>query len=995
MSPSRPNRTDREIRIKETLSFASNLQQSLSTNTANNPRTESGLRRQIENIPLGHFATETSVYTEIHTKGIELWNLCTKLKWQSDSIEEIRFFSIVCVFAFLLLDCAQRTHWEISQNFVRVFKAALKTTKACLEQKELDLSLKILERIAEYNDTLGKDEIYASSENAALYHQLSNEYLILRITLAWRQDRLEFAEHMYNKLISSDRELDSKAAEILSGLLCQMGKDLLEKEQIKIAIKWLGRAYGILSAQELEKLSNDARELRSRVMHYFVKALIGVKTEDSIRKAHDMLSIMENDFGTKPVVMVLELQLLAIEKEFDSQRYYDGSLIQDHADRPSYWAKFKNVPCKALDNFLCERLLSSKKQEWIEKVIVTRVWFVASIIEASDFPQLLFALFNNMASNSSSQLSPDATLAVQILLLKRIESTYNENRFPVAEQLCRLALHPLLSQSDNSYLAKIERTLILCCLGREDFGAAREAYEKMSEPRNKNPLTKHLMYKVAARTDDDKLATECLEAICAQSSEDTSLLYDCILEAERVEKKQQAATILQRILERYDYRPPEGVHPTALLHCIAKLLISELKPDDPSTDKAISNICKLFESAATQAKRARGFNSPNQQPSAFPISELDWFSQTGYNLITQHSTSWPLSQSLRLLESMLQFISLHTSDLDAEPLNSISTRRLHTLFISTGVLTTLAWSSPTTAEKFQHYLNLNKHVTAFPPILPPTLDALPPSSSDFVNLANQISPLLTFGFEALVHLHHYTSLPTLITLAPNICRPATAALKTLTEFAGIVLCAEDDIPAQDKVESLQQIVNCTWSLLQAESGLVSTNENKYEEKEQKDGSGSDEVGIAATVSNLAKWTRCLFDLYISISTPTTPTSTLANPSDTPDLNPDALALTLLTNTLTTARTLSLPPPSPSPSPKKTLPPYPPNELTYLSTTAFNHAVDLYVVGDDSGCRRWAEMALEFAGLVKGDCGVIGGGDGDGDGRGLERVLREKYKSLGV
>lgn len=41
-------------------------------------------------------------------------------------------------------------------------------------------------------------------------------------------------------------------------------------------------------------------------------------------------------------------------------------------------------------------------------------------------------------------------------------------------------------------------------------------------------------------------------------------------------------------------------------------------------------------------------------------------------------------------------------------------------------------------------------------------------------------------------------------------------------------------------------------------------------------------------------------------------------------------------------------------------PYPTEELEWIATRAFNHAVDLYCTGEDEGCKNWADRALNIA-----------------------------------
>ena len=60
--------------------------------------------------------------------------------------------------------------------------------------------------------------------------------------------------------------------------------------------------------------------------------------------------------------------------------------------------------------------------------------------------------------------------------------------------------------------------------------------------------------------------------------------------------------------------------------------------------------------------------------------------------------------------------------------------------------------------------------------------------------------------------------------------------------------------------------------------------------------------------------------------------------------------------------------------------YPPTELEWLATTAFNHAVDYYVQENDGLCKAWAERALKLAEWAEDGCGLAG-------------ALMEKYTGL--
>jgi len=61
-------------------------------------------------------------------------------------------------------------------------------------------------------------------------------------------------------------------------------------------------------------------------------------------------------------------------------------------------------------------------------------------------------------------------------------------------------------------------------------------------------------------------------------------------------------------------------------------------------------------------------------------------------------------------------------------------------------------------------------------------------------------------------------------------------------------------------------------------------------------------------------------------------------------------------------------------------PYPTDELEWIATKSFNHAVDLYCSGDDNGCRSWAGRALNVAHFCS-------------DGGALEKLLQDKLLNL--
>lgn len=103
----------------------------------------------------------------------------------------------------------------------------------------------------------------------------------------------------------------------------------------------------------------------------------------------------------------------------------------------------------------------------------------------------------------------------------------------------------------------------------------------MSDSGRDEPVTRYLMYKAGLQSGDMDLgkgcnletvgfaltqtATECMDYVCRSSAKDATLLYACVMEAQSAGDKRQAIHALERVLDKYDYNAPAGIHLPALL----------------------------------------------------------------------------------------------------------------------------------------------------------------------------------------------------------------------------------------------------------------------------------------------------------------------------------------------------------------------------------------------------------------------------------------------
>lgn len=231
---------------------------------------------------------------------------------------------------------------------------------------------------------------------------------------------------MFNKTISFGQYFDHNTSESLADVLYEMGKDMLGKPDYKMAIKWLGRAYEVLNGQELDKLSMDAGELRISIIQSGIRACISIKDKESIEQARRWLGLLEHELGDRLVVLLLKLEMLEIptDDSFDCNAYSDviqkmaRSLALNDANFRLimyYIRKLKekspSLACQALDELLDLRVLREDREEWIEKVLITRLWMTLGHRDDGETLEFLDKMFTKLQNNLTKPVGSPATLA--------------------------------------------------------------------------------------------------------------------------------------------------------------------------------------------------------------------------------------------------------------------------------------------------------------------------------------------------------------------------------------------------------------------------------------------------------------------------------------------------------------------------------------------------------------------------------------------------------
>ncbi|TGO41094.1 hypothetical protein BHYA_0027g00390 [Botrytis hyacinthi] len=811
------------------------------------------LENSIATFPTKLSASAKDKAQELDEKATCIWNIATRLKrslpaendvdedggsktW--DKKNELRAVLImVRMFAFLVLDCANECGNSVAHiqagtggdeekekeensrgNLLRLMRVGIKAGRDCLNVQRIDYAVKVLEKLAGYTgyseELLRTCKSSGTSEERAACARFTAEYFVLRTLLAWRQDDMQLAEHMFNKSMSSKRLFDHATTESLSDTLYEMGKALLEEKQHALSIKWLERAYEVLSGDELDKLSADATELRISIIQTLIKALLETKTPESIRRARDLIDLLERELGDKLVVLLLKLELLAgIPHEiFDGLAYSAilNKMIRTLVFNPTNLRLFMfhvrklhekapSLACGALDEMIRLRVKELVSMvEWLEKALLTRIWMGVSGRETEELFVAIDGFLTMIAKNIDKSIGVEATMAAHTLIWKKIEENNDLKQYEVTEKWCRLAIHGLFKIPGEANMAKISRKLLLCSLNRGDINSARDIFAAMSDSAKEEPLTRFLMYKIAIRSEEVGLAAECLEKV-ASCSEDTSLLFACVLDALKVGNKKDVLDALWLVLDKCGYGAQENVRLPSIIRMIIVLLTGMIDAENTPNSYARENIeklCTIFEKALNTIQKPL-----NRE--IWTILELEWFSRNSYNLSLKHLSVWEPQQPLRILACCIGFIDRYPPDIGEDAHEDVTLRKMFCNFCAATIFVSIARAEQNVESQLQFYLNLRKHVASFDHILQEKLEKLEVEITE--DLLKKLSVLLAFDFEAACRLKDWDGLEEIIFKA-DICK----SMRVYELMADCILSCE--APTQVLIMTLKKITNKAWEM---------------------------------------------------------------------------------------------------------------------------------------------------------------------------------------
>ncbi|KAK2055776.1 SPO22-domain-containing protein [Colletotrichum caudatum] len=790
------------------------------------------LKPQMETIVNFHAASRAKLQLgEMDAKGTELWNVCTRLR--RDDVPGApptrgKLLLRSRAYAFFMIAVARGASPGAKPRMadvVHLTKLMLKAGRMCIDDDSIGastgtmkLATAIFTKGAGYVAALGElQKTMLGPDDLAECKRLESEYYILRTALAWKEDNLTVAEFMYDKGHLEPQSLDPDSAEKMTQVLFEMGKDLSKKGDFPMAARWLERGYNFINAQDLERLSRDTIELRLAVCQALVHALLGMDTQDASQRALGLVNYVEAEIGDKPVALLLRLELLqkAPAEVFDVEAYAGVlrrmvraftfseahfRLLVHHARK--LHDKSPTQAMDVVDGMLGGAVVSSGREEWVERLVLLRIWMETNQRDSMKAVEGLAAVLAGLEDTLERPLGACAAVGALTLLWKKIEVNYNQGHFGFADGWCQIALQPLFQNGGPANRSRLSRKLILCALGQNDTERARQVFHNMAEAAQNEPMTRYLMYKVALRSTDCELASECLERIGSAAGQEPDFLYACVLEAQQAGNRICAMQAMKQLAGKVEFSEASPVHLPALLRCNIRLAISvmEGEKDAGRRKAAVEEVVALFEGASKVVQRNPNDKDGNR---LFTVKELDWFCQNAYNLGLKHADSWDLEQLVRLYDGCLAIAAHYPADLPAEAAGDLAFRTMFCHFVAAAALVSLARAEDGTELRLQRYLVARRHVKAYGDALEGREGAV--DARLRVDLVAKLATLTVFDFEAAVALKQYDALGYVVRAAKT-CRDVNA-LKAMGDIA-----LRGKLPGQELYSTLGVIVNEIWEL---------------------------------------------------------------------------------------------------------------------------------------------------------------------------------------
>lgn len=440
---------------------------------------------------------------------------------------------------------------------------------------------------------------------------------------------------------------------------------------------------------------------------------------------------------------------------------------------------------------------SDQVKLWLEKAIVTYTSFCTASTDSPgpDAAQRMSTFFDHLLQQASDLLSPRATHAMQALIWKASNGSQGSD----AEAWLDVLQHSLFMSVGASNKARISRKVMMTTLQRDELDTARAAFYGLPVSSQNEGMTRYLAYKLALKSNDIRLAGECLESLVKNVDREPRYLYACVLEAQQSGNRAMAVAAFQALVNQ----PPNGVQLPALFRCTARLLMEELGDQSQAQAEATGELVHLFETASTNTKVFRQGSEEQWR------AEIQWWSKNAFNIALQQCTEMQPEHLARLLRACNKFLECYPDDSGLMHRDDIVQRKQICHFLCASAFTVLGRTADDRQQQLQHYLEVQREANTFLTSWQP-----PRQTADADLHSARALELLRYIVESVFKLEQWDKLDAALAACLNF--QGTARWDTLADLVMVIYDQTSRLAinssATAKVpELLQKIINETWS----------------------------------------------------------------------------------------------------------------------------------------------------------------------------------------
>ncbi|KAJ5618456.1 hypothetical protein N7528_007099 [Penicillium herquei] len=422
-------------------------------------------------------SASASYQPDLDRPGTDLWNACREASAQYASPgSRCKSISEVQAIAASMIN---RGTSNTATGHIRVLKVVLLTVRFLLENVQLKLALGNLTVAARRLEAL---RLVSSSVDNVLFQSLTAEYYMLRVKLACMECRPDLAEFHFSqkppvKSINNAGMVIKTCFEIACDPLLARGN--------RLKVRWLQRAVDLFDEcnQDKEREEKIPGYVGLTLRHTLVQTYLSVNTAKAREKLQQHLKVLKMvssmDYEVERRVLFLYLDIIRRTPNPSNDEYYEYlRVLHDIFTTIPLTRGAVDLVSLMISTFKDFLLLLAEQQlDMIQHAFLPFVRLaVDSDLSQEDKISEISETVNALYEKGVEPLSQANAHSVYALAARQIETSWRNGHHPQAQQWCQFlidASSTLLREASEANKVKNKKNFVLCALRCEDFEAAR------------------------------------------------------------------------------------------------------------------------------------------------------------------------------------------------------------------------------------------------------------------------------------------------------------------------------------------------------------------------------------------------------------------------------------------------------------------------------------------------------------------------------------------